>query len=263
MIEKNQLQETVKKELKELQELEKKLKKRLQKSPEGNLHIMKKKKSIQYYHYKNGKRKYIPKAKRKIAQDLQQKAHDEETLHIVQNRIKNILLLMDSYAEPIYNVFENLVPERKCLISPLYETDEEFIERWRSMHPGQQNGYEYDKVLFTDNDEPVRSKSEKMIADLFNKYNIPYIYEPRLTLTNGKIIFPDFFVLNVRTRTMYIFEHFGMMGDETYSGKNINKINEYVKNGYHIGGRLLCSFENDSNLVDLKMVECLIKTYLL
>ena len=118
--------------------------------------MKKNKNCIQYYLYKEGKRKYLPKSKRKIAQDLEQKTHDEKVLNLVVDRKKYIHQLMDSYQNSIYDIYEKSTPERKCLIQPLIENDNDFIDRWYKQNPSHQNSYEFENVIFTDKGEPVR-----------------------------------------------------------------------------------------------------------
>ena len=72
--------------------------------------------------------------------------------------------------------------------------------------------------------EYVRSKSEKILADLFYENGIPYQYEPAFRLINGKLVYPDFVLLNVRERKTFYWEHYGLASDETYSTKNIDKL---------------------------------------
>ncbi|SFH72967.1 hypothetical protein SAMN04487830_106120 [Pseudobutyrivibrio sp. OR37] len=62
----------------------------------------------------------------------------------------------------------------------------------------------------------VRSKSEKIIADALEKYNVPYQYEPMLEL-GYNTIYPDFVVLNLRTRKTVYWEHLGLVSDIEYS----------------------------------------------
>ena len=48
------------------------------------------------------------------------------------------------------------------------------------------------KIFYTKKGEYVRSKSEKILADMFYDLNIPYEYECQLILRNGYEYYPDF-----------------------------------------------------------------------
>ena len=61
------------------------------------------------------------------------------------------------------------------------------------------NPYPKTEELVTNNGEIVRSKSEKIIADLLFMLGIPYVYECPLD-TPGGTIYPDFTILDISTR---------------------------------------------------------------
>ena len=109
----------------------------------------------------------------------------------------------------------------------------------------------------------VRSKSEKIIADLFTKHGVPYVYEPCITLKNGRIFSPDFAVLNVKARTCYYWEHFGLSDNNDYSDKNLNKLCEYENIGIIAGKNLITSFESSARPLSTKIIGEKIKEYLL
>lgn len=109
----------------------------------------------------------------------------------------------------------------------------------------------------------VRSKSEVILTNLFKKHGIPYVYEPRLLLKDGKAYYPDFLLLNVRKRKTYLYEHLGMMDDPQYISRNLRKINIYADNGYILGNNFLCSFETSDIPLDEKAVEKMIITHFL
>ncbi|MCR5101181.1 MAG: hypothetical protein K6B41_07480, partial [Butyrivibrio sp.] len=108
-----------------------------------------------------------------------------------------------------------------------------------------------------------RSKSEKIIADLFEKYKIPYRYEPMLELSDGHCVFPDFVVLNVRLRKTIYWEHFGLITDGEYAKKTLQKLSFYEENGIVVGKDLLISIESDQIPLNVKLLEQKIHQYIL
>ena len=98
---------------------------------------------------------------------------------------------------------------------------------------------------------------------MLEKQGIPYKYEQALSLGRFGSVRPDFTCLNVRTRTEYIWEHFGMMDDEDYSNKNISKINAYEDNGFHAGNNLIMTFETSKYPINSSIIKTMIQTYLL
>ena len=120
----------------------------------------------------------------------------------------------------------------------------------------------------TERGDYVRSKSEVFIANALYKKHIPYTYEPALSVTshmNGqlRVVYPDFLVLNVRTRREYYYEHFGKMDDPEYAADNIGKLADYALSGYYLGGQLIASFETRSQPLKPSEVNRIIEHYLL
>lgn len=160
-------------------------------------------------------------------------------------------------------VYEKLPLARKELVLPIIEPDEQYIERWRLEHPGNQNQYPEDGRIITANGEKVRSKSEKIIADLFCKYEIPFIYEPSLIIGDNHVVNPDFAVLNVRKRKTIYWEHLGLIDMEQYAIKNFKKINDYNLAGYELGDDLILTMETSEQSFDSRDIENKIIKYCL
>ena len=122
----------------------------------------------------------------------------------------------------------------------------------------------YDETLFiTNRNERVRSKIEVNIANMLDKYNVPYKYEYPMSLVKGETIYPDFLCLNVRTRKEIIWEHFGMMDDIGYLRKNYAKLQSYQLHGYMLGKNLITTFETSKQPLDSRIIKATIETYLM
>ena len=257
MISNIQFQEQLEQEIQKLTELEKRLRNRLATAPEGTLHIhrMGKGKYSQYYTYREGKQIYLPVKKKDFALALAQKEYDEKILTVIEARLKSAKQLLKKYKVSLGDLYVKLSDERKELIIPIAPTDEMFVEDWYEKHPGYANPYPNNSALYTERGETVRSKSEKILADLFYKRNIPYAYEPRMDFGNGKTIYPDFLLLNVKQRKTYIYEHFGLMDHPEYAKNAFEKLNLYSEHGYWYGDTLLFSFETSINPLNTKYVE--------
>ena len=77
--------------------------------------------------------------------------------------------------------------------------------------------------------ERVRSKSELNIANMLDSYGVPYKYECPLKLKDGKVIYPDFTVINVKSRKVIYWEHRGMMDDKNYANMAVSRIKQMRK----------------------------------
>ena len=117
--------------------------------------------------------------------------------------------------ERLQNIYRELHPARKVIVTPLFRPVEDIIKEFEQLS--------YEGKGF---DERVRSKSEKIIADELYRHGIPYKYEFPIELQgwNNKLtIYPDFTALNKRTGKKWIIEHLGMMDKNSYFESTIQK----------------------------------------
>ena len=91
---------------------------------------------------------------------------------------------------------------------------------------------------------------------------IPYVYEQPLYLKGYGYVVPDFKILNIRTRKEYYLEHFGMMDDSEYLRKVLRKIETFQKNNIFPGDNLLMTFETSDSPLNTRILEELVKKYL-
>ncbi|MBE5844588.1 MAG: hypothetical protein E7302_10575 [Butyrivibrio sp.] len=233
----------------------------------GNRHlrVSNRKEGFQYY-VDNGDSKfvYLRSKDRKLAKRIAQRDYEEDVQKVIRNQQYHINRFLKMYdATAIEKVYDRLGKARKELVIPLIETDEEYIKEWKKIHMGEQNPYPDDGQFITDQGEYVRSKSEKILADLFYRNNIPYCYEPRLELTGGKSVYPDFVLLNLRKRKTLYWEHLGLISDMEYALKNMQKLYAYEKSGFEVGKDIIISMESSTMPLDMKVVERKVREYLL
>ena len=239
---------------------------RIGKAPEGKLRISKSNGYVRFYNVtakgsKNGK--YINSKAADLVRQLAQKEYDNEVLE----KISKELYCLDLYENAVKkgtfeNVYDTLSEIRKELIQPIYLSDEDFIKNWLDR--------KYEKMGFADGEPAydtvvgtrVRSKSEALISNSLERWEVPQLYEVPLILKGYGKVRPDFMVLNVRTRQEYIWEHLGMLDDPVYLEKAMKKIEAYIANGYIPGINLIITFESSKHPLDLKTVDKLIETFL-
>ncbi len=227
--------------------------------------VTNRKNGFQYYSVdKDGKRLYLKKIQMPLIKAIAQRDYDlavKKTIMDMRYHIERFLRQYDMDA--IEDVYNNLCDARKVLVKPIIETDEEYIENWKLQHIGGQNSFPEDGVYLTERGEKVRSKSEKILADLFLKYEIPYTYEPQLHLGFGKVYYPDFVLLNVIKRKTIYWEHFGLITNGEYAIKAFQKMQEYENAGLVNGEDIIYSMESESMPLDIKFIEKKIEKYLL
>lgn len=227
--------------------------------------ITNRKTGFQYYEVtQDGKRIYIPKANQAMVRAVAQRDYDQAVRKaLVEERHKLNRFLKIYDLDSIEKIYDNLCEARKILVDPMIPTDEIYVQEWKKSHAGQQNEYPMAVTYQTDQGEQVRSKSEKILADLFQKHNIPYSYEPRIMIPGGKSFYPDFALLNIRTRKTIYWEHFGLVSDEDYASKAFSKLRTYEDWGLELGKDILFSTESDSQPLNQKKIEEKIIKYLL
>ena len=262
----NEIKELLKTREIQLQNLKKDIEKSLKKAPKGSLRICKSKNRTQFYHRTNPKDfsgKYIPKKNHILAKNLAQKDYNQKLLISIKKELFSIQKYLQTF--PKLNAEEivfSLHPERQKLIIPVYESDDIFVENWNAVQYEGKFFNDYLPEYFTTKGERVRSKSEIIIADTLENNCVPYRYEYPLYLKGFGQIYPDFTVLNVRTRKEFVWEHFGIMDDPIYAENAIQKIATYEQNGFFPGINLLLTYETKNNPLNQKSIHLLIQEFL-
>ena len=75
--------------------------------------------------------------------------------------------------------------------------------------------------------------------------------------------YPDFTVLNKRTRKIYYWEHLGRLGDPEYCFDTLIKLEDYSDNGILLGKNLILTFESQKMPLYTANVDRLIKQFLI
>jgi len=261
--------ESLEKRYEELTSISKEKEKALQDAPQGNIHIAKRGKSVQYYIRKNAMDtpgEYMSKADTVKSKAYIRKKYDMAILKLVKSEItlmNSIITKCKETDERIRDEYSKMPDEIKQYIYPVDCSDDDYIKEWISQpYVGKEIG-ENEAVYITERGERVRSKSELNIANMLFRMKIPYKYECPLRLKNGFIIYPDFTVLNVNNRKTIYWEHRGMMDDREYAKHAIQRIKEYQKSDILLGRDLIISEESSLLPLGTNDIEMIIKSYLL
>lgn len=251
---------------KQLLQLKKEKEKALLTVPEGSLRVCNSGNRTQYYQRKDSQDLngvYIRESDIQVARDLAQKDYDRKVLQAVDKELSAVRKYLANYPKiNAERVYEKLHEKRQTLITPICETEEQFISKWEAIKYQGKGFSEDTPEFYTAKGERVRSKSELIIADLLNREGIPYRYEYPIHLKGMGKIYPDFTVLNIKTRKEMYLEHLGMMDDPTYAEKAFQKIATYEQNGIFLGEKLLLTYETRKRPLSQKQVILLIRHYL-
>lgn len=249
----------------EINELEKKLlfaQKEVGRLPAGTLRCTSCKGTEQFYIDGH----YISKKKYEMIKGVAQREYLENMIPLLEERIRMLYDLRENYnSHALESVCCMGSTARKKLIYPLWESIEQkinnfFAEEYEAGTFEEENTTEF----FTTKGERVRSKSELLIAEHLNRYDVPYRYEKplKLKLQNRIIVCrPDFTVLNKTTAKLYIYEHLGRMDDIEYVIKNMRKLDLYEKNGFLLGKNLIITHETSTSPLNTSVVDSYIESF--
>ena len=235
-------------------------------APEGSLRICNSGKRTQFYQNLKStdcSDRYINGKEFPLVKSLAQKDYDSKVLHAIDRELSVIKKFSDTYfAARSEQVYGKLHKERQKLVKPIEESEEEFVHQWQKVvYEGK--GFQEDAPeIYTMRGERVRSKSELIIADLLNREGIPYRYEYPIYLNGYGRVYPDFNVLNVKSRKEWYWEHLGMMDDLGYVEKALRKLSTYESNGFFPGDGLILTYETKSMPINQKQILRLIQQYL-
>lgn len=237
----------------------------LSSAPKGRLRATMSKNHLNFYirtDPKSANGRYLKKSEDKIVQALAQKEYLEKVAKraVLERGLLSSLLSFYQKA-PMEAASDEIHLYKRARIKPLFFSDEEYAEQWQ-MQDFVRNKLPGDDELVSDRGEKMRSKSEVLIANALNRHHVPYHYERPLEI-DGKTIYPDFTVLNVRHRREYYWEHFGMMSDSQYASNFTFKLSRYMANGIFPGKNLLISLESENQKFGTKQIKAIIQEYLL
>lgn len=150
---------------------------------------------------------------------------------------------------------------KKMFYEPVTLPDEEYISEWLNKRYQPKEFLQGDALYETSSGLRVRSKSEIMIAEALEKENVPFRYEYPVEV-RGRTLYPDFYCLNVRTREVFIWEHFGMLDEKSYVSTMLEKIAAYEERGFILGKDVIVTGETLEHPLSPKSIECKIASFL-
>ena len=239
--------------------------------PAGSLILHQSHGTIQYFYKEDHSSKkytrYIRKDEKVLIQDLIQKDYDQAFLRLAYKLQRQLESLQDQHLSrsasfmyrPLGAIYDALSPARKAHVEPYVLPDDLYIEKWLNT-PYDKLYFDLNQsVLLMENNERVRSKSEKILADKYALLDIPYLYEKPVHLYDIGPVHADFTLLDINERETVLHEHFGMMQDEEYREKTLRKIECYQRSGYLPGIDFLMTFEGGDHILNTKAFEKMIR----
>lgn len=223
--------------------------------PEGRLYFSAVSGHTRYYrsHSKmKGKKQYVALSQKDLIIKLARRRYLSDLKVSVEGELNAITALLDQLPKVApEDVHARSRPELQELTPPLALSDEQFQNAWLAE---MNEGASRDKQ---------KSRIERIISDAIEKAGLACVYEPPLYLEGYGPVRPDFAILDPRTRKTIYYEHFGMIDDEGYRHKNLEKLAAYRANGYYEGLNFLMTMEGSETPLDLDEPEKLIRAFFL
>ena len=200
-------------------------------------------------------------------QTIAQKSYEQQLLQTAQKQSALISGFLAAYSETAgADLYAGLRDERRALITPLEPDYRYYLEVWANVpyEPGFFD--EHMPLITTERNERVRSKSEKIAADLYLRRQLAYRYEYPLVLRDGDhmvTLRPDFTVVSRQDLCIYYHEHLGSMDDPKYVNSALERLRIYISNGIFPGDRLLLTFETKQRPLNDQQLLPLLHRYLL
>ena len=248
--------------MEQLEKIKKGLEKRLQ---EGQIRKVECRNIRGHYRYYLDQ-KYVKKEEVKSIKRLVEQEYYAKMLPEIEKQIANLKEALRNIDErKLEKIYNDMHAGKRKLITSGILSREEKIRRF------EEETYESKPIdddrteIYTNKGERVRSKSEKIIADHFERRGILYRYEkPLYLMVDGqrKPFYPDFTVMNKRTTKILYVEHFGMLDDSVYYNGTLRKLDVYEKNDILIGRDLLVFHETGKRGLNVKSIDKYIDEYM-
>lgn len=260
----NIILEIIKKEIKLHEEMLKTSKQQSLLLPKGTLRCTSSNGADQYY--VDGE--YVSKRRKDYVQEIAQREYYEKMIPILEHNLRTLKDMEDIYEKQALTAcYEKSCSARKKIVVPMIDPIENKIRKFQEeKYPPGEFDENNRTEFYTRKGERVRSKSELIIAEELQRYQVPYLYEKPLEFKDWNrnvILRPDFTVMNCRTGKIIIYEHLGKMDDPEYVERNIHKLDLYERNGYLLGRDLLITHETKDSPLNVGVLDSYIREYFL
>ena len=224
-----------------------------------------------YYYFAkkaNEKKRYIGNASSADVINICEYHYLSKSLEILKKNIKAIDSFLDTFSDCDFEAVLDLLPQVYQILdapphAPLSTKAEEWLDEMNQLKSRYDTAHPQDLKIRTNSGIFVRSKSEALIANLYDQYGIPYVYEFPHSL-NGRIIRCDFTILSPRDcESVILHEHIGLLGNEEYEESYLWKLKEYLSARYIANTNLFFTFDDPNGGFDIRSVQSIIDSHLI
>ena len=244
--------------------------KELKDAPEGYLERTIRSPGAYYYHtllplgFRKKRRRVGFTRDEEMIHRLARKRYVQESLSLAR---RNLQVLQEARADYVPQDPASL---RAALGGPYSDLPLEMFAPWTPAAPPDPNAYNQWKNNYRPREltqtsadgVPMRTKSEVNIAGRLGHFSVENIYEKPLVL-NGITYRPDFTIRRPRDGKTIYWEHVGMMEDPGYRQRHERKMAVYEEYGIVPWSNLILTYDDASGGIDVKLVDGLIRGWLL
>lgn len=253
--------------LNEYKTMEEKQQKELNSLPAGKLVIRKEKGKMNFVHYLTEKESGAGKIRRGITKQpemiraLARKQYLQESLSLLQKNIPALESLLKKHLEPTPdNLLKKLPKSWQQLPAGLFSEEWQEARDWAAAEFEQDKSRPEEKCHVTTGGLRVRSKSEVVIAEKLEAYQIPFRYEQVLYIENRRFS-PDFTIFH--RGELFYWEHCGLVGNPRYMKHHKWKLDMYERAGIVPWKNLIVTYDDETGNLDSRMIEAEIRNRLL
>ena len=230
--------------------------------PNGTLQCVQDGNTMRWYHCENGIRKYIPKKKKELAEQLAfRKYLTNHLTHLNHEKTALEFYLRHHKPDHSHDILNPESPYFQLLKSHFLPTNEK-CRLWMQETFQKNKNFPEQLIYKSISGNIVRSKSELMIDMLLFMNRIPFRYECILQLEDNAL-FPDFTIMHPTTGKLYYWEHFGMIDNPGYCKNFSSKIQLYTSYNIIPSINLIMTFETKEHPLNTTIIERIVNDYFL
>lgn len=239
--------------LEEYKELAEKQRQELKELPEGQLSVRRIDGKVNYVQsLENRQRRGITK-NQQLIQDLARKKYLLTSLAMLDKNIPLLDKLVAVHKAPTpMNIMELLSKTYKQLPSAAFLPEIRQKSQWADADYEQSSYKPEERIHTTANGLKVRSKSEVVIAEKLDAYNIPFRYEQMLYIENHSFS-PDFTIL--QGETLIYWEHCGLVNNPNYMKNHTWKMSVYAKAGIVPWKNLIVTYDDENGSINTRAID--------
>lgn len=228
--------------------------------PPGKLQCVQEGKFQRWYLNETGKRTYISKKNRRLAEELAAKKYLSSVLKSLEQERKAAEFYLRHHKTDQSEEYLKPTSPYYKLLKPYFCLQSEEMQKWVDEDYERNEKYPEQLIYRASSGKCVRSKSEMLIDTFLHINKIPFRYECALVL-NEITIYPDFTIKHPESGEVFYWEHFGMMDDPNYSKNVWSKIQLYTAHGIIPSINLITTFETREHPLSSEMIEQTIAYY--